>query len=71
MYILLHNNPEYRELTKDEWSNIVWDMEENLGFEEVSARFEEVYEKVFTLMAKMKSPKKPKSKRTSKASMQA
>lgn len=73
MYILLHNNPQYRDLTKEEWNDLVWEMEDNLGYEVVCEKFAEVYDKVFSLLGMMNPQKKskPKSRKTSKKNMEA
>ena len=35
MYVLLHCNPKFKDITKEEWDNIEFTMEERIGYEEL------------------------------------
>lgn len=65
-YILLKNNPKYKSLKEEEYLMIVNDMEENLGFEDAYAVFQEMYTKVFRLLEKLQVSRKEKEKKETK-----
>ena len=57
MYVLLHCNPKIKDITKEEWDNIEFTMEEEIGYEELMDIFYEIRDKVFTLLEKMAAPR--------------
>lgn len=61
-YILLTSRSQHKNLTKDEYEELIENMEDNLGFEDVQNKFKEIHEKVFLLMGKLTTSQKPKKK---------
>ncbi|MGX8835324.1 hypothetical protein ACWG0P_14075 [Amedibacillus sp. YH-ame6] len=59
MYILLHANPKFKDITKEKWEEIEYDIEEKMGFEEAMATFNEVSDKVFTVLERLNGHNQP------------
>lgn len=62
-YILLHSIKKYSALTKDEYEELIEDMEENLGFQKVQETFKEIHDKVFSLIETMNNPNQKSKKK--------
>lgn len=60
LYILLRSNPNHKDLTREDFELLEWDMEEKLGFEELMETLQGIHDKVFTLVEKMNTPKDKK-----------
>lgn len=56
-YILLKNAKGFRDVSKDEFMDLVDEITETEGFENMISKFKEVKDKVFTLMETIDSPK--------------
>lgn len=56
-YVLLKNHPQFKDFTSDQYEELINDMEETLGFDEVWEKFQDIHDKVFTQMEKMNTPK--------------
>lgn len=56
-FILLKNHRKYAGITRGEFDDLEWDMEENLGYEETVMYFEEIKDKVFTVIEQMNNKK--------------
>lgn len=52
-YILLHNTKEYKDMSKDEYEDFIYDLENQLGIEKMYKEFIEIHNKVFTLMERI------------------
>lgn len=52
-YILLHNTKEYKDMSKDEYEDFIYDLEIQLGIEKMYKEFIEIHNKVFTLMERI------------------
>lgn len=66
-FILLKNNPKFKDVKKEFFFEILNDMEETLGFEETMNIFKEMSEKVFMVLGNLKVSRKEK-KETMEAS---
>ena len=76
MYILLHTNPKFKDISKEKWEEIEYDIEEKLGFEEAMMKFEEVSNNVFMVLERLNGHNQPqepvkKEKKRPKKKIQA
>lgn len=56
-HILLKNTKGFRDITDEEFMELIDEMTEKEGFEEMILKFKEIRDKVFTLVEKIGSPK--------------
>lgn len=52
-YILLRNTKEHKNMSKSEYEDFIYDLEEQIGFEKMYAEFIELHEQVFTQMGQI------------------